>query len=176
MLRHLSPRSDDPALDRHRASLAAGCIAALALGGCDLSHQQLADYPLGVPADPTHISLKDTEPAKPAPKPIVKPQTPAAKVEPQSYLGIAPGIEVVNTDKKTASRLALALFHELNLRGHIKPQGNWQVIGAVDGDSVRWQLLDSQKHVVAEIDQKGLTDAAVAAIVAGVTSYLRLSL
>ena len=50
------------------------------------------------------------------------------------------------------------------------------MIGAVDGETVRWRIKDQNGKTVADIDQQGLSDAAVAAIVAGVTSYLQLSL
>ena len=145
---------------------AAALIAALALGGCTANQLGIPDFPLGPPETPAparHNSIKDTPP-KPAP----------AKVS--GYRGIAPTIDIVNADTPTASRLARAMFHELNLRGHIKPQGNYTIVGAVDGETVRWRIKDQHGKTVADIDQQGLSDAAVAAIVPGVTSYLQLSL
>lgn len=151
----------------HSATAALIAIT-LAFGGCTSAQLGIPDWPLGPPDQPVakHASIKDTPP-KPAP---VKA---AAAID---YRGIKPSIDIVNADTKTASRLARAMFHELNLRGHVKPKGNWTVIGAVDGETVRWRIKDQNGKTVADIDQQGLFDAAVAAIVAGVTSYLQLSL
>jgi hypothetical protein len=149
----------------HSATAALVALS-IALGGCSWKNLGISDYPLGVPETPAlRGSIKD-DPPKPAP----------AKTAAVDYRGIAPTIDIVNADTKTASRLARAMFHELNLRGHVKPKGNWTVIGAVDGETVRWRIKDQNGKTVADIDQQGLSDAAVAAIVAGVTSYLQLSL
>lgn len=137
----------------------------IALTGCSWKDLGLPDFPLGVPERPPVLrgSIKD-EP----------PKTAIVKAAIAGYRGISPSIDIVNADTPTASRLARTMFHELNLRGHIKPAGNYTIIGAVDGETVRWRIRDQNGKQVADIDQQGLSDAAVAAIVAGVASYLKL--
>lgn len=155
---------------RHRYTLPAAILSALALGGCSWKTLGVPDYPLGVPEQ--HRSLKD-EPIKPVSKPIA----PTAFVLPSgTYKGITSRILVVNPDQTPNDAIAMQMFHALNLRGYINKDGNWRIVGAVEGNSVRWRIIDHTNKAVADIDQAGTSDAATQAIVPGVISYLPLSL
>lgn len=101
----------------------------------------------------------------------------AKLIKPESaYTGIYPEIILVGCEPALCDRLSLALFHGLNTRGHISKKGNWRIVGAVDGNSVRWRIVDAKRATIADIDQAGTSDAAVAAVIPGVLSYLPVML
>tara|TARA_R110000868_G_scaffold290385_4_gene550598 strand:+ start:969 stop:1391 length:423 start_codon:yes stop_codon:yes gene_type:complete len=132
----------------HRAAL--GSIAVL-LAGCATEIPQIKPG-----------SLKPVAKSEHAP---VKPITANAAVAP---------VIVTGPDDAENKRIALAMFHGLNLAGHdIKSTGNaWKVHGRVHEGFITWTVFSPDGSTVGAVAQRGVSDPAVAAVVPGVRSYL----
>lgn len=132
----------------HRAALGA---LSLVLAGCTSSIPQIKPAPLKPIA---------AAPVKPQPKPVA------------ANTSVAPVI-VTGPDDAENKRIALAMFHGLNLAGHdIKPNGAWKVQGRVHEGFITWTIISPDGSTAGTVAQRGITDPAIAAVVPGVRSYL----
>jgi hypothetical protein len=106
----------------------------------------------------------------------ITPAAPApAANEEQVYLGF-PRVEVLSEYVGLRRKLELAMFNELNLKGHITKYGNWRIVGTVEEHTVRWRIYNAENKIVGDVDQQGLSDSAVRAVLPGILSYLPILL
>lgn len=127
--------------------------AALALSACGSLE------PLTLPPP---SSVKDGAPAA---KLTRKPEAAPAKVVlRRAYTGIA-NVVVVAENERLGTKLEQAMFHELNRLGHVAPNGNWKIIGAMENDKVFWRIVDERGMNVIDFQQSGVTEASVLAVV-----------